>query len=292
MSRNIYLGTNWNTGTTICLGIGIALLFTSLTAQTRDQMTTKNDFANIGFTIVLPSEESFEQELHKLGFDQNLDIQTLKPFSIVLKNSSNRSIVAFAIRWTISDASGHVTTHDQSYVDPGGLLDGVRKRREGGNIEHQIRHNSSRFLTLGGMARSPDELRGLAESRSSGAGQFSVVSATIDAAIFDNGEVIGPDKLGMVGRFKARVDAEQDLMTEIHSRLGLGETLRNILIDADKQTKPDSEKVPITAADTYEATRRSLINELITTQLNYGDEMALRTVEYRRCAIRPVIAKH
>jgi hypothetical protein len=128
MSRNIYLGTNWNTGTTICLGIGIALLFTSLTAQTRDQMTTKNDFANIGFTIVLPSEESFEQELHKLGFDQNLDIQTLKPFSIVLKNSSNRSIVAFAIRWTISDASGHVTTRVTSTQEGFlmGSVNGVR----------------------------------------------------------------------------------------------------------------------------------------------------------------------
>ncbi|MGE5322361.1 MAG: hypothetical protein ACM3SW_05845 [Actinomycetota bacterium] len=254
-------------------------------------MINKTDLADAGFSIILPTDTAFDEELQRLGFGQNEDAQFLRPLSVILKNSSHRSIVAFALRWTISGPDGRVTTHDQSYLQPSGLLDGTRARRGHAEVEHQIRQDGSRFVTVGGMARTKEELHALARGRSSDATQFSVVSVGIDVAIFDNGECVGTDELGMVSRFEARVDAEQDLMSEIHSRLTSGESLKDILTAIDTETDKDTGRVPITPADVYRATKRSLLNELITTRDNYGDDMALRTVQFRRYDNRPVIRK-
>lgn len=288
MFHNAYL-ERWRRRETVVCIFAVLATITPLAAQTRDGMVKKTDLADAGFSIILPTDTAFDHELQRLGFDQDDDARLLKPLSVILKNSSHHSIVAFALRWTLSGPDGWVTTHDQSYIQPSGLLDGARARREHAEVEHQIRQDGSRFVTVGGMARSRDELHALAMSRSSDASQFSVVAVTIDAAIFDDGKYVGPDELGMVGRFKARVDAEQDLMNEIHSRLASGEALKDILAAIDQGTAKDSGRIPATSAEIYTATKRSLLNELITTRDNYGDEMALRTIEYRRYENRPLI---
>lgn len=287
---NAYL-KRWRREEIIACIFAVLATIAPLAAQTRDGMVKKTDLADAGFSILLPGDTAFDLELQKLGFDQTEDSQLLKPLSVILKNPSHRSIVAFALRWTLSGPDGRVTTHDQSYIQPSGLLDGARARREHAEVEHQIRPDGSRFVTVGGMARTKDELHALAMARSSDASQFSVVAVTVDAAIFDDGEYVGPDELGMVARFEARVDAEQDLMNEIHSRLGSGVALKDVLAALDLETAKDSDRIPTTPAEIYTATKRSLLNELVTTRDNYGDQMALRTIEYRRYENRPLIKK-
>jgi len=288
--HNAYLN-RWRRGEAILCIFAVLATIAPLTAQTRDGMPKKTDLVSAGFSILLPSDPAFDQELQKLGFDQGEDARLLRPLSVILKNTSHRSIVAFALRWKLSGPDGRVTTHDQSYIQPSGLLDGARARREHAEVEHQIPPDGSRFVTVGGMARSRDELHALAMSVSSDAPQFSIAAVTIDAAIFDDGGYVGPDELGMVARFEARVDAEQDLMNEIHSRSASGEALKDILAAIDRETDKDSGRIPTTSAEIYTTTKRSLLNELITTRDNYGDEMALRTIEYRRYESRPLIKR-
>ncbi|MGH9571746.1 MAG: hypothetical protein ACRD4F_19050, partial [Candidatus Angelobacter sp.] len=171
------------------------------------------------------------------------------------------------------------------------LLDGIKERRQRATIEHQIREHGLRLVTVGGMARTEQEFYALAMGRAHDTSQFSVVAVALDAAIFDNGEYVGTDELGMVSRFQAHVNAEQDLMSQIHSRVTAGESLQEILADIRKSMPPDSEEIPTTPALIYEATKRNLLNELETTERNYGDEMALRTVEFHRYENRPVLRR-
>ena len=251
----------------------------------------KRDLSESGFSIILPSESSFDAELMKLGLNQSAEARELKPFSVILKNSSTRSIVAFALRWTAVDATGNVTTHDRSYIQPSGLLDGGRARRERTEIEHQIRPGTSRFITIEGMARSSGELHALASGFSSSPPQFAVTSVLLDAAIFDDGEAIGPDQLGMVDRFKAHFTAEQDLMAEVDSRLARGEIMRDILVDIRSKLPPGSADIPITPLAIYEDTRHQILSELETTERNFGDDVAKRVVLFRKYDKRPDIHK-
>src|SRR6478609_561780 len=59
-------------------------------AQERGRMMVKRDLAESGFSIILPSESSFDAELMKLGWDNSAEARELKPFSVILKNSSTR----------------------------------------------------------------------------------------------------------------------------------------------------------------------------------------------------------
>ena len=227
----------------------------------------------------------------KLGWENSAEARELKPFSVILKNSSTRSIVAFALRWTAVDATGNVTTHDRSYIQPSGLLDGGRARRERTEIEHQIRQGASRFITIEGMARSSGELHALASGFLSSPPQFSVTSVVLDAAIFDDGEAIGPDQLGMVDRFKAHFTAEQDLMAEIDSRLASGEVMRDILVDIRGKLSLETADIPITPLAIYEDTRNQILSELETTGRNFGDDVAKRVVLFRKYDKKPDIHK-
>ena len=260
-------------------------------AQARGQMVEKRDLPESGFSIILPSDPTFDTQLIKLGLGSRADVQTLRQCSVILKNSSTRSIVAFALRWVVVDPTGKVTMHDRSYVQPGALLDNGRAHGERTEIEHQIRPGASRFITIAGMARSSDELHALASSFLNSPPQFSVTSVVLDAAIFDDGEAVGLDQLGMLDRFKAHVAAEQELLSEVNSRLANGEFMSDILVDIRNKLSPESTAIPLTPSAIYEQTRRQLLTELETTERNFGDEVAKRTVIDRKYDKIPDIHK-
>ncbi|MGH9571179.1 MAG: hypothetical protein ACRD4F_16150, partial [Candidatus Angelobacter sp.] len=80
-------------GVTARCVIVLLLAVAPSTAQMGDKMT-KKDFAGAGFSITLPTDPGFDTELRELGFGQNEDSNILRPLSVILKNSSDRSIVA------------------------------------------------------------------------------------------------------------------------------------------------------------------------------------------------------
>ncbi len=259
--------------------------------QQREQTMLKHDLIESGFSIILPSEPSFDSELLKLGLSLSTDTEELRPFSVILKNSSKRSIVAFALRWSIVDGAGNVTTHDHSYMQTSGLLDGGRAKRERAELEHQIRQGASRFVTINGMARNTDELRALASAFQNNPPQFSIAGVLLDAAIFDDGEAIGPDHLGMTARFKAQFTGEQDLILEINSMLSRGETMRDVLADLRSKLPLDTGTIPTTPPEIYDRARRQLLIELETTERNFGDEVVKRTVAFRKYNKQPDIRR-
>jgi len=118
-----------------------------------------------------------------------------------------------------------------------------------------------------------------------------VTSVVLDAAIFDDGEAIGPDQLGMVDRFKAHFTAEQDLMAEIDSRLASGEVMRDILVDIRGKLSLETADIPITPLAIYEDTRNQILSELETTGRNFGDDVAKRVVLFRKYDKKPDIHK-
>ena len=56
---------------------------------------------------------------------------------------SPRSIVAFTVKWTMLDAGGNTVSRSFNYIQPSGLFDGVKPKREltytpQGGREHRV----------------------------------------------------------------------------------------------------------------------------------------------------------
>ncbi len=256
-------------------------------APTQGLIMNKHDLTPAGFSIITSDDPAYDIELRRLGFGANLDALAVKPFSVILKNFSTRSVVAFAIKWTVSDALGNTISREFSYIQPSALLDGGKTKREKAPIEHQIRPGASRLVTVNGMVRSADELHDLAVDSSIGV----VKNVFLDLAIFDDGEAVGSNELGLMERFAAFVNAEQDLMQEVDSRISKGEALTPILKDIRSRLAPDTGALPVTPAALYDHNFRIYLNELETTNKNAGEEVAKDVVTHRKYAARPTIHK-
>ena len=262
----------------------IILVAVSVFAQTSNPMT-KRDLADDGFLIVGPNDSSFESELRHLNFDKKPEMSTLKPFSVILRNSSSRSVVAFAIKWVVSDASGKVLTRSFNYIEPSGLLDGGREKTKRALVEHQIRPGGTRLLTTNGMDRTEDELRDLASSPL----PESVQHVEIDLAVFDDGESIGPNTLGLMEIFAAYVNARQDVMEEVDSRTAKGENLKSVVADIKSRLTPEADTVQVTPRAIYGRNVRAYLTELETTERNFGEATAKNVVSGYKYTVRPNI---
>jgi hypothetical protein len=254
-------------------------------AQAQGFTVNKQELSSVGLSIVLPDDPAYDAELHGLGFTGIPDAAAVRPHAAILKNSSKRSVVAFAVNWTIADMEGNTTSRGLSYLQPSGLLDGGRAKREQALVEHQIRPGASRLITANGMPRNADELHALAEHPFLG----SVTDVQLDLAIFDDGEAVGPNTLGLMEHVAAYVNAEQDLMQEVDARVSKGEPLRQVLTDIRGRVGAETGETPTTPAALYDRNFKMYLKELEATADYSGEEGARNVIAYRKYSVRPNI---
>jgi len=253
--------------------------------ETRGFTVKTKDLAQAGLFIIVPSDPAFTSELQQIGFATNPDVLAIRSSAVILKNTSKHSVVAFGVNWTITDESGVTHTRGFNYIQPSGLLDGGKSKREKAQVEHQIRPGGARLLTVNGMARTNEELHDLALAAFMG----TISNVELDLVIFDDGEAVGPNQLGLMKRFAAYVNAEQDLMQEVDTRMSKGEGLPQILANIRNRLTPDPGGIPTTPAALYDHNLRIYLTELETTLKNFGEEEAKKTIAHRKYDIRPVI---
>lgn len=248
------------------------------------QNMTKPDLANNGLSLLLPGEAGYAEELNKLQFSNKPGMDAARPFSVIMKNTSHKAVAAYAICWKIKDPNGFIRTLNVMQVEPWALLDGGRRHTD----QLSIAAGTSRLVTVEGIIRNVEALRNFSSSFQSP--DFTVVSVELDLAVLDDGEVIGPDQVGMLPAFKATVNAKQDLMEEISGKLSQGESLHEILtaINAANKRAPQTYD-PMDPVATYAATRQQYLDEMTATEQNVGEEMALRSLKYHKYDKRPNI---
>src|SRR6266404_7974245 len=124
----------WYLAYALCIS-SVAFAILPCAAQTRGSMINKHDLASAGVSIITPTEPGFTAELDKLGLGTNPDAGAVRSFSAILQNSSKRSVVAFAVNWTITDIQGNTFSHAFNYAQPSALLDGGKAKREKALVE-------------------------------------------------------------------------------------------------------------------------------------------------------------
>ena len=250
----------------------------------------KNDFSEQGFSIVLPDDPSYESELRTLGFSSSPS-----PYSVVVKNTSQRGIVAFGMRFTKRFANGHIATSDVTETQPSALVDRARPVRHDKLDQVLVMPGSSRLVTPenGIVDSSPKATTSSTSYRPHLS--WTIIKVELDSAIFDDGEAIGPDQLDVVKRLKAHIDAQQDLFEEISGRLATGEFLHAVLQDLTASSKTGfSERevramTPTNLDQVYPLVRQHYLEELSATEANAGEEIAMRRLRQLGYTIRPQI---
>jgi hypothetical protein len=141
-----------------------------------------------------------------LGRTRVPELEAMLPYSVILKNTSKKRVVFYAMRWSTTSKEGQVVHDDRMFynlgtlrggyaVDPGAAwlvsaVDAVNRPVKAGDD----------FVTQ--FHRTRMDLQFLQQSQ---------LAISLDVAIFADGEVVGPDASHSLEHAKARLDAARDL---------------------------------------------------------------------------------
>lgn len=146
----------------------------------------------------------------------------LLPYAVLLKNDSDRNIMAFSVRWTCLRPEGPPVTSDETDWNFSTL------KPEDGIPAHRARLFSE-ISWLGTRHAPKDEsTRQRADDRAALYRTMTSVVVSVEAVLFDDGTVAGPSHNGWGPRLIAMLDADRDLADEVLRTPSAGEVRKNM----------------------------------------------------------------
>jgi hypothetical protein len=261
-----------------------------------------------GLILIGPASSEYETETAALlagkSDGQKEFVNELKPFSVFIRNTNTRDVIAYRVRWEISGPAMKTIAHEMTLADPGVLegtdpalvTDAVRTR---GN---RIIPNSSRYVALATSASYPIQPGihiGIGTTNDNSASvtmlddnelietfraeleQATDVTITLDGAVFSDGTFVGTNETGYFEQLKAQVAAKFDILKGCAIALKQNKTPSEIF--AHIQTIADEQPASIAPASDdaayYNYYRQSYATEIGNIRAVYNnDEHALSYV--------------
>jgi hypothetical protein len=221
----------------------------SRSARAMAVLVNVKDLPEHGLRVVGPADSSFNSLTATLpNVQSKAPPEALRPFSIFIKNTGKRTVVAYRLKWEVMHSDGKVLTYAQGHVIPGVLKgeEDVPGRRSGKKIRpdsvwycslatqpmevasresaaDEPSGSGTSFAALHGSQYRDEAERAVRENDQGASlniladelAQASSITVSLDGVIFDDGTFAGPDSTGFFGRVKAMLDAEHDLLTEM-----------------------------------------------------------------------------
>jgi hypothetical protein len=164
---------------------------------------------------------------HLLPSLRGRGLQKLLPYLAVVSNRSSKSIVALSVTFAGADADGHTSrvTLQLKYpdaVDP--------ENPYPPSAGEPLRSDQSKVLCPHyELADDMDaELIASTAAREYEGFGVRIQKVVVDAVIWQDGELQGPDDSRLGAHFSAYVDAKQQLYQRVQQRLGAGESIEDI----------------------------------------------------------------
>jgi len=164
------------------------------------------------------------------------DFVKLEPFSLVLRNSSGKSIVGLTVRWSVTDKSAHKEVLDYStdsffMIHRPVLSDGSELLVMPGALVPET-SGSAGFVGPG-----KDTIQMMASKF----GNSSQATVYVDAVIFDDGMIVGPDESETLAQILARKEAAEEVVAAVRASLAAGED-STALLEKLASHEPESSK--------------------------------------------------
>ncbi len=170
-----------------------------------------------GVEIIQPNTLKFLTAVTSLVDHEVLpSIQPVLPFSYVLRNTSDKFVIVYSTRWTLTDSAGNVTTQDRTWWNLSTLRDG-----------DAIAPGASRLV-------SPIFRLGVANAGPTGPALSRQIQQTLDAftskarvetsvetIVFEDGSAVGTDATNATGQAQAYLDAQRQMVDSFNSQTAL-----------------------------------------------------------------------
>ena len=265
------------------------------------------EFSEHGLAIISPSDPSFNDKVPSLfRGEQTAFMARLKPFSVLLNNTSDKSIVAYQLKWEMVRADGTIFTRETGGANPRALMDGGKPGLEylSTTAGIAIKPNGIRYISsiiplsedqgggitsFAGGSSDKNALHNLQQAardknyevllNSIIAEMQSCISMTvsIDGAFFEDGTFVGPDSSNLFARVQGNVDAKRDLLEEVAFALKHNQTLKEVFNDIEELVKsPDIGIDRFSTPDVYyNYYKRLYADELLHMRKAMGEEKAI-----------------
>ena len=172
-----------------------------------------------GVEIIAPGDPRFDQEARQIvGAKLDL-VKTLSPLLMLIKNNSQHTIVAYSPEWDLKRGPEEIPfvalrTFPMAISGPECDVPHDRPIRPG---EERLEGMNSE------VGNHPEDASTDAKYQAEDLAGVTAVKAHLDAVIFDDGTLVGPDRHNLPGKFVPDVEDHQSLYRSILASLHAGE---------------------------------------------------------------------
>ena len=242
-----------------------------------------NALNSAGIELISPDSPNFDSVVMDLLPTQTAQVALdLKPLVVIVSNQSAGEIVAYALVWkvTYKDKGTETTTVQFKYPDAiAGIADSgavaLKKRDHLSILSHEKRVVAKEF-EVGAWWEEEfylSQLRSFAETQKQEVAAAEQIEVDLDAAIFSDGLLVGPNRTDFDKEFMTYFEAKQNLFRQIVSGLDAGRDIDEAFARL-KILTANPLSLPRDRAAYYE---RSAAQEIIGLRKRIGDSAVSET---------------
>ena len=242
-----------------------------------------------GVEIIVPGDARFDQEASQIVGAKLDFVKTLSPLLMLIKNNSQHTIVAYSPEWDLKRGAREIPfvalrTFPMAISGPECDVPHDRPIRPG---EERLEGMNSE------VGMNSDDASTDAKYQAVDLAGVAAVKAHLDAVIFDDGTLAGPDRFNLSGKFVPYVEDHQLLYRSILASLHAGESAEKLYDsleqkrrqEFDESTKGNS---PLGRAQAVMMEKLIVEQDVLGSWRNHGNSDSLRY--FSRCLRTPPFA--
>jgi len=183
-----------------------------------------SDFESEGVTLTPATVAGFDDRAQAILGANASPLLELKPYLAIVRNQNPRTVVAYTVSWTVTLRNGMSEVHNTQFKFPdvvAGTNNGLALLQG-----REIRTGEERVVGVGFEVWPPEHVNTYRDYGLEEAHRLTNVKSleiALDAAIFDDGAMLGPDRSRLAEHFIEFVRAKQSLYRDIVAGLETGE---------------------------------------------------------------------
>lgn len=285
----------------VILFISAALMFRRTRAV--DVAVNVRDLPEYGVRLITAADPSFNglvaANLKNIPLES---IESNKPFSVFIKNTGKRDLVAYALKWELVEEDGSVRTHVSGEGNPN-LLMGIEPTRVPALVELSpvVKPTKVKFcswvppvedkgigVTTGGTPAGTSDPRFLQRAAKGGKRdeirdylqtqlrRGRNITISVDGAFFDDGTFVGPNTTGYYEQIEAQIRAKHDMLEEMSNALQEGKTPDEVfqILEPYRSLPQVRFSEQPTATDFYNFWKKTYAEEAISMRYAAGARQA------------------
>jgi len=175
-----------------------------------------SDFDSQGVTLMPATHADFDLHAEATLGGYAAPVLQLKPYLAIVRNENPRTVVAYTVSWTATRRNGTSEVDYTQFKFP----DAVAGTTNGLSVlqGREIRRGDERLVGMGFEAWPPeyaDRYRDFGVQVAMRLGELQGLRIALDAVIFEDGGMLGPDESHLAEHFIEFVHAKQSLYRDV-----------------------------------------------------------------------------